>query len=206
MKRPVDPAAFGAVLAALWAAHDLADHVLQTEYQAHHKACEGRHGYRALAGHVASYSAVQVVALAALRGGFAPARVAAGVAFSAGTHALLDRRWPVRWILEHTGHDDYALSHVQAERELLVCANVDADPDGPTNLEEAGHALGVAVHAVGRGTFREVGDALAYAIRHAVAVVDPEHPTPLHGPYLADQALHHACLAVVAAIIAGRQR
>lgn len=31
---------------------------------------------------------------------------------------------------------------------------------------------------------------------------DAEQPVPLHGPYLADQ-LHHACLAVAAAILAG---
>ncbi|WP_274914410.1 hypothetical protein [Streptomyces sp. WZ-12] len=34
--------------------------------------------------------------------------MAAGFAFSAGTHAFLERRWPVRWILEHTGATKFA--------------------------------------------------------------------------------------------------
>jgi len=38
---------------------------------------------------------------------------------------------------------------------------------------------------------------------HAAHV--PEHPLPLHGPYLADQALHHGCLAVTAVILAGKR-
>ncbi|MFF4648101.1 hypothetical protein [Streptomyces sp. NPDC001389] len=29
--------------------------------------------------------------------------LAAGLAWSAATHAVLDRRWPVRWLLQRTG-------------------------------------------------------------------------------------------------------
>lgn len=32
----------------------------------------------------------------------------AGLAVSAATHAFLDRRWPVRWLLQHTGKRDFA--------------------------------------------------------------------------------------------------
>jgi hypothetical protein len=35
-------------------------------------------------------------------------RAAAGFAWSAATHAVLDRRWPVRWLLQHTGSPDFA--------------------------------------------------------------------------------------------------
>lgn len=160
---------FGAVLAMLHAAHDLADHVVQTEHQAIHKADPGRAGWLALAGHVGSYTAVQVAALALLRGGFAPGRLVAGVVFSAATHALLDRRWPVRWILEHTGHDGWARPPV----------------------------IGGDWTAVGRAPGASGGDLVA----RTLAVRTPVTAVPLHGPYLSDQALHHACLAISALII-----
>jgi hypothetical protein len=37
-------------------------------------------------------------------------------------------------------------------------------------------------------------------------VQEQQVPAPLHGPYLADQALHHACLFVAALILAGGAR
>ncbi|MFD8801556.1 hypothetical protein [Streptomyces atroolivaceus] len=36
------------------------------------------------------------------------AGLAAGLIVSAVTHALFDRRWPVRWLLQHTGSPDFA--------------------------------------------------------------------------------------------------
>lgn len=165
MSRRVDAAAFGAVLAALWAAHDLGDHVVQTDHQAARKATS----WRAMAGHVGSYTAVQLAALAALRtlAGIRPSwwRALAGVAFSAGTHAFLDRRWPVRWLLEHTGSRSFAAPAVRT-----------------------------------RGTVQE-----SY-LRGRTPSVEAAGPLPLHGPYLADQALHHTALAIAAALIAGRSR
>lgn len=158
---------FGAVLSALWAAHDLADHVVQTDAQAAHKATS----WSAMAGHVGSYTAVQLSALAALRTvGVRPSwrRMLAGVAVSAGTHALLDRRWPVRWVLEHSGSAEFA--------------------DARFVVRDTYHA------AVMRSTTAD--EAVEAAI----------HPAPLHGPYLADQALHHACLLVSALIMVGGRR
>lgn len=198
----IDPARLGATYAALMAAHDVGDHIVQTDHQAATKASS----WAGMVGHVGSYTALQVAALVALRaGGVRPSwrRTLVAVAWSAGTHAILDRRRPVAALLRMTGSPGFALSNVQPERELLVCANADADPDGPTNIEEAGHALAGAIDAVRRGDNWHAGDALSFAIRHAVAVIDPERPLPIHGPYLADQALHHACLLVAAAILAG---
>lgn len=153
-------ARFGAALAMLWAAHDLADHVVQTDHQAAQKAED----WSAMAGHVGSYTAVQVGSLAALsvltgeratRG-----RTIMGVLFSAVSHAFLDRRWPVRWALEHSGSQAFADARL---------------PRIPLGRTEA--------------------------MWHT-----KPHPLPIHGPYLADQALHHACLAVSAAILAGGRR
>lgn len=172
-RRLVDPAAFGAVLAALWAAHDLADHVVQTDHQAAGKAA--RYGWAMpMAEHVAGYHAVQLAALAALRSlaGVRPSwrRTLAGVALSAGTHALLDRRWPVVAILRATGSPGFARSNV---------VSVHHDVDGFGRASTGG------------------------GVPHSVEAIGL---LPLHGPYLADQALHHACLAVTAAIISGSTR
>jgi len=133
----ISAAQFGAAMAALWAAHDLADHVVQTDHQAAGKASD----WRAMAGHVGGYHVVQALAVAALRGlGMRPSwrRVLAALVWSAATHALLDRRWPVQRLLAATGSPKFA-----------------------------------------------------------------EATTPLHGGYLADQALHHAALVVSAAVLAG---
>lgn len=147
---------FGAALAMLWAAHDVADHVVQTDHQAANKASS----WRAMAGHVGGYTATQVAALALLRPlGVRPSmgRLVVAVAFSAATHAFLDRRWPVAAILRRTGSGRFATP-------LVVV-------DGPDEDHRPGDVL--------------------------------TGPVPLHGPYLADQALHHAALTVSALILAG---
>src|SRR5215218_2914906 len=86
--------------------HSLGDHVAQTDRQATHKADPGAAGWRALAGHLLAYHVTITAALlltcAALRLPLSPAGVVAGVAFSAVTHGLLDRRWPVRAVLRAT--------------------------------------------------------------------------------------------------------
>ena len=110
---------FAAVAATLTAAHHVGDFLLQTDHQAARKPCaEDRlaecsepESWRALAGHVASYHAAQVVGLLvanrALGLKLRPGRVAAGVAISAVTHAVIDRRWPVRWWMDNTGSHDF---------------------------------------------------------------------------------------------------
>lgn len=98
-------AQFAAVYATLHAAHQLGDHIAQTDSQAARKMQPD--GWGAMAGHVGSYHATAAVMLLAanrlLRLRLSPGRMAAGLALSAATHALLDRRWPVRWINQHTG-------------------------------------------------------------------------------------------------------
>lgn len=48
------------------------------------------------------------VTVAALHVPLSPAGAAAGLAVSVGTHALWDRRRPVRWLLVHTGGARFA--------------------------------------------------------------------------------------------------
>jgi hypothetical protein len=105
----VNPAVFAAVYIALYAGHMVGDHVAQTDHQAAHKAGKGWPAARAMAGHIGGYTAVQVIALAlvAAVGVSAPAAVVA-LAVSAATHAFIDRRWPVQWLLRNTGSASFA--------------------------------------------------------------------------------------------------
>lgn len=114
---------FGAVWAVLSVGHNLADHVIgQTDQQAEGKAAPSaaevadgvspRRGWGACLGHVAQYHLVMAMMLA-LVWAVLPLQMswtglAAGLALSAVTHAFFDRRWPVRWLLQHIGSKGFA--------------------------------------------------------------------------------------------------
>jgi hypothetical protein len=125
-------------LLALLVAHQVGDHVLQSDRQAHHKSGHGLAAVRSMAGHLLGYHlamGIVLVATAAVLGLPLTARgVAAGLAFSAVTHALLDRRWPVRAILRMTG------STMFAESTTPVCGMYVAD--------QALHKLALLVSAL----------------------------------------------------------
>lgn len=93
-------ATFAAAAAALYVAHEVADHWVQTDHQAQRKTLPGRDGWAACSGHVAGYLATQLAALlavAAVTGMPLPAAAtAAALAISGGTHWFFDRRWPLR--------------------------------------------------------------------------------------------------------------
>ncbi len=117
-------AEFGAIWAVLSVGHTLADHVLgQTDHQAAHKAAptpeevkagaSPRRGWAACIAHVVLYHLVVagtygLVSLAVPLPVTALGAVTALV-WSAGTHAILDRRWLVRLILERTGSPKFAV-------------------------------------------------------------------------------------------------
>ena len=108
-----DPGTFAAVAVTLTAAHWIADHVLgQTDKQAMGNAKPGWEGWQHITGHVFLYHAVMLFMLGVARHvldlQISGAGTAAGIAFSMVTHAFLDRRWPVVWILRHTGSAPYA--------------------------------------------------------------------------------------------------
>jgi hypothetical protein len=94
---------FAATLAALLPLHNLADHVTQTDTMARHKADPGRKGWAANLRHITAYHLTIAPVLAlldlVLHLGYRPLGAILALTWSAGTHALLDRRWPVRWIL-----------------------------------------------------------------------------------------------------------
>lgn len=148
------------VLPTLLVAHNVADHVVQTDHQAAHKASS----WSAMAGHVGGYQATQLGALLAVSRATGTCLswrgMLLGGAFSAISHAFLDRRWPVRRLLELTGSRAFA-----------------------------------------RPVIRTAGD--VREVTGAAPTVDATGPLPIHGPYLADQALHHGCLLISALLIAG---
>lgn len=103
---------FAVAMATLVAAHQLADHIVQTDTDANAKAAPGMNGWRHLLIHVGTYHATALVMLVitavALHMPLTVTGMVAGLGFSAVTHAILDRRWPVRWILQHTGSTAFA--------------------------------------------------------------------------------------------------
>lgn len=85
----------GNVFAALYVAHHVGDHWIQTDHQAAHKALPGRAGWTANLGHVTSLTLTQVLALAGLAAigvHLSAGQITAGLAVNAITHAWADRR------------------------------------------------------------------------------------------------------------------
>jgi hypothetical protein len=116
---------FAAVSVTLHAAHQLGDHIIQTDTNANGKAAPGRDGWSHVLAHVATYHVTALVMLVVtwLMTGLpiTVLGVTAGLGFSAVTHAFLDRRWPVRWVLDHTG------SAAFADRMSPICGMYLAD-------------------------------------------------------------------------------
>ncbi len=150
MTRPIDPATqshaevlsrsvvFAVALVILLVAHQVGDHVVQTDQQSAGKAGAGTAAFWAMAGHLAGYHAVAAVLLV---GTFAvlglPLTVLgtmAGLGFSVLTHAVLDRRRPVRALLRALGSPRFA------ETTTPVCGAYAAD--------QALHQLALLVSAL----------------------------------------------------------
>lgn len=93
---------FTVVFIALLVGHEVGDHWTQTKDQANGKGEAGWPGRLHCAAHVATYTATQLVAIAAvwlfLDVPVSPAGLAAGLAVSAVTHYIADRRTPLRRI------------------------------------------------------------------------------------------------------------
>ncbi|MFJ5927891.1 hypothetical protein ACIQF6_35385 [Kitasatospora sp. NPDC092948] len=107
-------ARFASVYALMRVAADVADHWVQTDYQAATKGeCDSEpgqsswRGRRACASHVAAYTATQGAVLllgGRLLGlGLRPSRVAVALGLSAVSHYMADRRWPIRKVADRIG-------------------------------------------------------------------------------------------------------
>ncbi|GAB2696370.1 DUF3307 domain-containing protein [Kitasatospora kifunensis] len=95
----------------LFAAHHLSDYPLQTDYQALHKADRTATGWRANLAHAGTHVTTSAVLLwlgiLILDLHASAAGTVAALAWIGCSHSLIDRRWPVRWWMEHTGQTSY---------------------------------------------------------------------------------------------------
>lgn len=66
-----------------------------------------RQSWKANQAHVATYH-LTIAAFLLLSPNLLMSRLLPALAFSWMVHSLIDRRWPVRWILEHTGSRAFA--------------------------------------------------------------------------------------------------
>lgn len=102
-------AVFAAASAALFAAHQVADHWVQTQHQASSKGTASWSGRLHCAAHVATYTATAAAALLllwwALDMPLTIAGTAAGLTVSAVTHYIADRRRPLRRMADALGKD-----------------------------------------------------------------------------------------------------
>jgi len=105
---PTQLAAFAAAFAALYAAHQVADHWVQTDDQAAHKGKPGSVGRIACLMHVLTYTVTCLVALLAVKTvvglPWQPIQIIAALAVSALTHYIADRRTPLAKLAGWLGH------------------------------------------------------------------------------------------------------
>lgn len=109
-------------------AHGLADHILgQTDKIAVNKVKPGRVGWSHILQHVFAYHVVMVVMLLIVVAIFNLPVTATGfisaILFSSVTHAIIDRRWPVKWILQKIGSSNFA------EMQTPICGMYQADQE-----------------------------------------------------------------------------
>jgi hypothetical protein len=94
------------VFLVLLAGHLLGDWVAQSDWQARTKT----RSWAALAAHVATYHLVMgaFLLLPILRDGWPPWKALLALLVSAATHAVIDRRWPVRALLTASASPGFA--------------------------------------------------------------------------------------------------
>jgi hypothetical protein len=94
------------VFLVLLAGHLLGDWVAQTDWQATSKT----RSWPALTAHVASYHLLMglLLLIPVVRDGWPAGKALAALAVSAVTHALIDRRWPVRALMRAAGSPGFA--------------------------------------------------------------------------------------------------
>jgi len=94
---------FATLFVLLYVAHLLADYPFQTDHQAGHKADCGLAGWRANLAHAGTHLLISALAVglgaAALGLDLSILPATAALLWIAGSHAFIDRRWPVaRWM------------------------------------------------------------------------------------------------------------
>ncbi|GAA3759594.1 hypothetical protein HDA32_004724 [Spinactinospora alkalitolerans] len=107
----VEPTLFAPVFVALFAAHQVGDHWVQSSCQAATKARPGWAGRAACARHVASLALTKVIALAVvalvLGLDIHPAAVGLALAVDAGSHYWADRRTTLARLAQRVGKGEF---------------------------------------------------------------------------------------------------
>ncbi|MET7736370.1 transcriptional regulator [Streptomyces sp. NPDC005402] len=118
----MDAATFAAVFIALYVAHSVGDHWVQTSHQSAHKGRPGWVGRLADARHVATLTATKVAVLLPvawlLNLRLSLLGTVAGLAMDAATHWWADRRSTLAWLAKVTGKGEfYRLGAPRAGRD-----------------------------------------------------------------------------------------
>lgn len=102
---------YPAVFATLLAAHQVADHWVQTDHQARHKGRRNWAGRRACAAHVGTYTLAGAVALGVTKSATGTRLSASGaataLAISAASHYWIDRRFTLAGLAERCGKGSF---------------------------------------------------------------------------------------------------
>jgi hypothetical protein len=143
-------ALFAALHAVFSDVHPAGDQIVQTGHQANHKGLPGWVGRRACAGHVATYTATQYAAAAAVckaLGWRVPwtALAVGHIGVNATTHYLLDRRAPLRKLMSKLGKASY-MEWGTVQRGLDKHGEPIIDPGGGPGtavmeLDQASHRI-----------------------------------------------------------------
>lgn len=121
---------FATTFILLYVGHLLADYPLQTDHQAACKADRSAAGWRANVAHAGTHVLACAVALAvgAVVLGERPSVLAsaAALAWIGITHAVIDRRWPVRWWMRVARQERFAqhggTAHVDQTAHITAIA------------------------------------------------------------------------------------
>lgn len=121
---------FATVFLLLYLGHLLADYPFQTDHQAAHKADPGPRGWRANLDHAGTHVATCAVALLTgmvlLDLSVSVWSAVVALAWIGGTHAFIDRRWPVRWWMDRFGQSAWAANggaaHVDQTAHVIALA------------------------------------------------------------------------------------
>ncbi|MFJ3997354.1 DUF3307 domain-containing protein [Streptomyces parvus] len=120
---------FASLFVLLYLGHLLADYPLQTDHQAAHKADGCAAGWAANLRHAATHVVTCAAALALGVLVLDDVAVSLPVVVVAllwigGSHAFIDRRWPVQWWMNHTGQTSWAANggaaHVDQTAHILA--------------------------------------------------------------------------------------
>ncbi|MFE2723854.1 DUF3307 domain-containing protein [Kitasatospora sp. NPDC059327] len=120
---------FADVFVILLTCHWAADYPGQSDHQARHKADRTVRGWIANLTHALTHVVITAAVLLIVGQVLpevapAPAAVARGLVWVGFSHSLIDRRWMVRWWMEHTGQRGFlragGAAHVDQAAHVLL--------------------------------------------------------------------------------------